>query len=143
MRMSELAERSGVPVATIKYYAREGLLPPGQATGATQALYDESHLERLRLIRVLREIGQVPVAAVGAVLSAVDDPTSPLPDTIALAHQLSLEVVGEGVETEFQKHFLESHGCDLLQGHLLGRPMPRDEMTRLLQDQRKSEGAAS
>ncbi len=63
--------------------------------------------------------------------------------TIALAHQLSLEVVGEGVETEFQKHFLESHGCDLLQGHLLGRPMPRDEMTRLLQDQRKSEGAAS
>lgn len=86
MRMSELAERSGVPVATIKYYAREGLLPPGQATGATQALYDESHLERLRLIRVLREIGQVPVAAVGAVLTAVDDPTSPLPDTIALAH---------------------------------------------------------
>jgi len=63
--------------------------------------------------------------------------------TIALAHQLSLEVVGEGVETEFQKHFLESHGCDLLQGHLLGRPLPRDEMTRLLQDQRKSEGAAS
>jgi diguanylate cyclase (GGDEF)-like protein/PAS domain S-box-containing protein len=62
--------------------------------------------------------------------------------TIALAHQLSLEVVGEGIETEFQKNFLESHGCDLLQGHLLGRPMPRDEITRLLQDQRKSEGAA-
>ncbi len=62
--------------------------------------------------------------------------------TIALAHQLSLEVVGEGVETEFQKDFLESQGCDLLQGHLLGRPMPRDEITRLLQDQRKSEGAA-
>jgi len=62
--------------------------------------------------------------------------------TIALAHQLSLEVVGEGVETEFQKNFLESHGCDLLQGHLLGRPMPRDEITRMLQDQRRSEGAA-
>jgi EAL domain-containing protein (putative c-di-GMP-specific phosphodiesterase class I) len=62
--------------------------------------------------------------------------------TIALAHQLSLEVVGEGVETEFQKNFLESHGCDLLQGHLLGRPLPRDEITRMLQDQRRSEGAA-
>jgi diguanylate cyclase (GGDEF)-like protein/PAS domain S-box-containing protein len=53
--------------------------------------------------------------------------------TIALAHQLSLEVVGEGVETEFQKHFLESQGCDLLQGHLLGRPMPREEVIRALQ----------
>ncbi|MBX7184384.1 MAG: EAL domain-containing protein [Vicinamibacteria bacterium] len=63
--------------------------------------------------------------------------------TIALAHQLSLEVVGEGVETEFQRHFLESHGCDLLQGHLLGRPMPRDEMTRSLQGRRTEEGVVS
>lgn len=52
--------------------------------------------------------------------------------TIALAHQLGLEVVGEGVETEFQKRFLEDQGCDLLQGHLLGHAAPRDEiMTRL------------
>lgn len=86
MRVSELAERSGVPVATIKYYLREGLLPAGAATSATQATYDEAHVERLRLIRVLREIGGVPVAAVGAVLAAVDDPTQPLPDVIALAH---------------------------------------------------------
>lgn len=86
MRMSELAERSGVPVATIKYYLREGLLPAGISTSATQATYDDRHLERLRLVRVLREIGQVPVAAVGAVLAAVDDPALPLADVIALAH---------------------------------------------------------
>jgi diguanylate cyclase (GGDEF)-like protein len=54
--------------------------------------------------------------------------------TIALAHQLHLEVVGEGVETDFQRQFLEEQGCDLLQGYLLGRPMPRDEITRLLQE---------
>ncbi len=48
--------------------------------------------------------------------------------TIALAHRLGLEVVGEGVETDFQRRFLEEQGCDLLQGHLLGRPAPRDEI---------------
>ena len=53
--------------------------------------------------------------------------------TIALAHRLSLEVVGEGVETEHQLDFLEAQGCDLLQGYLLGRPAPRDEMIRILQ----------
>ena len=58
--------------------------------------------------------------------------------TIALAHKLGLEVVGEGVETLFQKHFLEAQGCDLLQGHLLGRPMPRDEIIGALQGMQKA-----
>lgn len=86
MRMSELARRSAVPVPTIKYYLREGLLPAGTPTSATQASYGEAHLARLRLIRVLREIGQVPVAAVGAVLAAIDDPDLPLPDVLGIAH---------------------------------------------------------
>ncbi|HEX9033248.1 MAG TPA: MerR family transcriptional regulator [Streptosporangiaceae bacterium] len=86
MRISELANQSGVPVATIKYYLREGLLPAGERTAATQASYGAEHVERLRLIRVLREVGQVPVAAVAAVLAAVDDPSLALPDVLALAH---------------------------------------------------------
>ena len=52
--------------------------------------------------------------------------------TIALAHRLSLEVVGQGVETEFQRDFLVTQGCDLLQGNLLGRPAPLDETIRML-----------
>lgn len=44
--------------------------------------------------------------------------------TIRLAHGLGLTVVGEGVETEAQRDFLVRHGCDELQGYLLGRPGP-------------------
>ncbi|MCX8087160.1 MAG: EAL domain-containing protein [Rhodocyclaceae bacterium] len=45
--------------------------------------------------------------------------------TIALAHELGLEVVAEGIETPAQERFLiERHGCDLLQGFLYGKPMP-------------------
>lgn len=86
MRMSELAERTGVPVATIKYYLREGLLPPGAATSATQAHYDEGHVQRLQLVRVLREIGRVPVANIAAVLEAIDDSGLDLHDKIGTAH---------------------------------------------------------
>ena len=73
MRVSELSERSGVPVATIKYYLREGLLPAGEAIGRRRASYDESHLKRLRLIRTLRDQCDVPVAGIAALIAALDD----------------------------------------------------------------------
>lgn len=71
VRISELSRRSGVPNATIKYYLREGLLPPGRATAATQAEYDESHLRRLRLIRALTGVRGLSVAGAKRVLDAM------------------------------------------------------------------------
>ncbi|MDA0563094.1 MerR family transcriptional regulator [Streptomonospora sp. S1-112] len=74
MRISELSRRSGVPVATIKYYLREDLLPKGEAVSTTQADYSEAHLHRLRLVRALVEVAEVPLARIRAVLAALDDP---------------------------------------------------------------------
>ncbi|MFJ5778082.1 MerR family transcriptional regulator [Streptomyces sp. NPDC093094] len=73
MRLAELSDRSGVPTATIKYYLREGLLPPGRQINATTAEYDGTHLRRLRLVRALIQVGRVPVAAAREVLRHVDD----------------------------------------------------------------------
>ncbi|MFF5258422.1 MerR family transcriptional regulator [Actinomadura viridis] len=73
MKISELGERSGLTIQTIKFYIREGLLPKGTATGATRAEYDERHLDRLRLVRALREVGDLPVAAIRRIVAAVDD----------------------------------------------------------------------
>ncbi|ROR46149.1 MerR family transcriptional regulator [Kitasatospora cineracea] len=73
MRLADLGERSGVPLATVKYYLREGLLPPGRRVNATQAEYDESHLRRLRLVRAMIQVGRIPVATVREVLAHVDD----------------------------------------------------------------------
>ncbi|MFO0571545.1 MAG: MerR family transcriptional regulator [Polyangiaceae bacterium] len=70
MKMAELSRLAGVPRETIHYYLREGLLPAPERTGKTQALYDESHLERLRLIRRLREEKYLPVAVIRSVLRA-------------------------------------------------------------------------
>ncbi|MEU3525717.1 MerR family transcriptional regulator [Streptomyces sp. NPDC038707] len=73
MRLAELSERSGVSTATIKYYLREGLLPPGRQINATTAEYGEEHLRRLRLVRAMVQVGRLPVATVREVLRHVDD----------------------------------------------------------------------
>ncbi len=51
---------------------------------------------------------------------------------LAMAHSLRLHVVAEGVETEAQLQFLRAHCCDEVQGFLFSRPLPADEITRLL-----------
>lgn len=73
MRLAELSERSGVSTATIKYYLRERLLPPGHRITATQSAYDEDHLRRLRLVRALIQVGRIPVTTAREVLAAVED----------------------------------------------------------------------
>ncbi|MFE9664734.1 MerR family transcriptional regulator [Streptomyces sp. NPDC005955] len=73
MRLAELSARSGVSTATIKYYLREGLLPPGRRVNATQSSYDEGHLRKLRLVRAMVQVGRMPVATVREVLRTVDD----------------------------------------------------------------------
>ena len=51
---------------------------------------------------------------------------------IALARNLHLEVLAEGVETEEQLAFLCERGCNTCQGYLFSRPVPAEELTALL-----------
>jgi DNA-binding transcriptional MerR regulator len=76
--VSELAERAEVPLATVKYYLREGLLAAGEQTGPRRAEYDESHLRRLRVLRLLREVGEVPVSSLRLIVDALDDEDLPV-----------------------------------------------------------------
>ncbi|WP_410535240.1 MerR family transcriptional regulator [Streptomyces sp. KL2] len=83
--MSELSRRSGVPVPTIKFYLREGLLRPGRATASNQAEYEEEHLRRLRLVRALITLGGLSVAATREVLEAVGEPLGRY-ETLGVTH---------------------------------------------------------
>lgn len=87
MRISALSDRTGVSVASIKYYTREGLLPAGRHIGYNSTDYDETHVARLRLIRALIESGGLTIVAAGGVIAAIDDPEIPLPNVFGIAQQ--------------------------------------------------------
>ncbi len=85
MRIAELSRDSGVPVPTIKYYVREGLLPPGELTSRNQAQYDEDHLRRLKLIRALAEVGGLSITAIRDLLAAAGSPATSRHDALGKA----------------------------------------------------------
>jgi EAL domain-containing protein (putative c-di-GMP-specific phosphodiesterase class I) len=51
---------------------------------------------------------------------------------ISMAKSLGLKTIAEGVETQAQYDLLRSLGCEQVQGYLISRPVPEDEMFKLL-----------
>jgi DNA-binding transcriptional MerR regulator len=113
MRISELSQASGIPVATIKYYLREGLLHEGQLTSATQAQYDQSHLARLRLVRALVGAGGLSVAAARDVLDQLAHPPASLHDLLGEVQRLLGPRVDDQVDTRAAESVIETMGWRL------------------------------
>jgi diguanylate cyclase (GGDEF)-like protein len=53
-------------------------------------------------------------------------------DIISMVHKMGLNVVAEGVEDELQKAYLQTHGCDIIQGYLLSKPLPEESAISFL-----------
>ncbi len=69
----------------------------------------------------------------------INDPNSQaiVAATIAMAHNLELKVIVEGVETEAQATFLREKQCDEAQGYLFGQPMSSQQLTKWLQQKQE------
>jgi DNA-binding transcriptional MerR regulator len=109
MRISELSMATGVAVPTIKYYLREGLLPEGVRTAATQAVYEQLHVRRLRVIRALIESG-VSIAETRRVLAALDDPPTNLNDLLGAAHSAVIPDLDDELDVSEAEKLVEQIG---------------------------------
>lgn len=66
--IGELVTRSGVPRATIHHYVARGLLPPPRRVARNRFLYDQRHVDALRLVKLLRDRRHLPLDVIAGVL---------------------------------------------------------------------------
>jgi DNA-binding transcriptional MerR regulator len=102
MRLAELSRRAGVPRSTIKFYIREGILSAGATHARNQASYGTQHLERLELIRALREVAALPLEVVARVTAELDRgwEGDPFSEAMLAMYALPLRAAAAGDEPE-------------------------------------------
>ena len=119
MRLAELSAESGVAVATLKYYLREGLLHPGRPLSRTSADYDETHVDRVRLVRALSEVGGLSLATIEQVLEVITEPSTDrlhvleaAQRTLARAGARTVEGPG-GEDTQRVRDWIDRRGWEI------------------------------
>ena len=88
LKISELAERSGVPVATVRHYLREGLLPEPVKTSRNMAYYPPEFVERIRVIKQLQEERFMPLRLIRDLLEREDEE----PERVELRARFSADI---------------------------------------------------
>ncbi|MFT9496823.1 ABC transporter substrate binding protein [Anaerosolibacter sp.] len=144
-------------VDTVKHIIKaSGVLPRLIGLEITETALMESFSQNIEKLHELKELGvhiilddfgtgysslnylrELPISILKIDKSFVDDLVneegSPLTESIvALAHSIGLRVVAEGVETEAQLETLKRYKCDLIQGYLISRPVPKEETKRFM-----------
>jgi len=72
MKLSALAERTGVGTTTLKHWIRVRILPAGVLKNATTAEYSTRHVNRVQLILVMRDMYGASTAAIRALTDLID-----------------------------------------------------------------------
>jgi DNA-binding transcriptional MerR regulator len=92
VRIGELAKRSGVPIATLKFYLREGLIAPTRKSGRTMSWYDPALASRVQAIKELQQQQFLPLDVIREAL----DGDAKAPDELAAADAIAKVLTRHG-----------------------------------------------
>lgn len=107
MTVSQLASRTGVSPDTVRYYEREGLLPPPARSAAGYRLFDEASLERIGFVRRAQDLG-LRLREIRELLDVSDRGTCPCGHTLELLYARIAEVDAEMARlTELRSNLTE------------------------------------
>ena len=120
MRIGELSNASFTHIETIRYYEREGLLPPPARTQGNLRVYEPSHLERLQFIRHCRSL-DMSLDEIRVLLRFKDSPGADCGDV----NELLDEHIGHVSKRIKELRALERHLKELRERCKLQQPAER------------------
>lgn len=142
--LAQIVETTGVPPTAIEIEITESMLAEGPEVAAllhqTSAMGVQFSIDDFGIgYSSLSYLKRFPIDRLKIDQSFVRDIPGDAEDMaiataiVAMAHNLGIKVVAEGVETPDQLQFLQHQGCDYVQGFYLSRPLDADDVTALLQ----------
>lgn len=102
-KISELSQISETPVPTIRYYIKEGLLPPPIKTGKTFAYYSDNHLSRLNIIKKLQTGNPPSLAAIKEKLDKLPVISPPDEGTLIVSSEKRNAIVSAAIKLFIEK----------------------------------------
>ena len=104
MTIGELSRRTGVSTQTIHYYLKEGLLPKPVKTSKTWAYYTYAHVERINMVRNLKERYFFPLKVIKGILAEVSSHQSLMRNTpLSVVSDLKNSSLKDNKKTLFSK----------------------------------------
>ena len=109
LKISELADAAGVPVATVRHYLREGLLPEPVKTSRNMAYYAPEFADRIRLIKQLQEERFMPLRVIREVLDSAGNDLERLQTLVEAGDSLVERVLAPLADRTSEAEVLERY----------------------------------
>lgn len=107
VRIGELAKRSGVPIATLKHYLREGLIAPSRRSGRTMSWYDPALATKIKTIKELQKRQYLPLDVIRESM----DRDLEAPDDLAAADAIARVLARHGGRRARSREELVARGA--------------------------------
>ncbi|MGH9117668.1 MAG: heavy metal-responsive transcriptional regulator [Acidimicrobiales bacterium] len=116
MRIGELADRSGVPVKTIRYYEDIGVVDPPERTSSGYRDYDAPAIDRLAFIRAAQAVG-LTLGEIGQVVALRERGQTPCTHVVELlerrADEMGQRIIElQRLEGDLRRLAARAHGLD-------------------------------
>ncbi|MBP7736129.1 MAG: MerR family transcriptional regulator [Spirochaetes bacterium] len=120
-KMSELSRISSTPIPTIRFYIKEGLLPPAIKTSKTAGYYTDDHLERLKIIKKMQTDEQKPLALIKEELDRRPYASAPDGDTVIASSEKRNAIVAAAVDLFLNNGLGETSIDDIVNKASIGK----------------------
>ncbi len=122
MTLSELSGLSDIPITTVKFYIRKGLVPKPKKIRGTKASYSFKHLNRLKIIKKMQKEGNISLGKISEIINIMEDGAEDeLEDKKLNSSDIKYEIIASATTVFRNKGYEKTTISDIVVSARIGR----------------------